>query len=82
MLHLQIWCAAGVNLTGGRTADGGSIVGASIFYSSTSSAPSSPRPIEGATAAASGDEVDRLDAQLRVSYIYSIYSVVSEQASF
>ncbi|XP_034254464.1 JNK-interacting protein 3 isoform X4 [Thrips palmi] len=29
---LQIWCAAGVNLSGGKTRDGGSIVGASIFY--------------------------------------------------
>ena len=29
---LQIWCAAGVNLSGGRTKDGGDIVGASIFY--------------------------------------------------
>ncbi|KAK3921239.1 C-Jun-amino-terminal kinase-interacting protein 3 [Frankliniella fusca] len=30
---LQIWCAAGVNLSGGKTRDGGSVVGASIFYS-------------------------------------------------
>ena len=29
---MQIWCAAGVNLSGGRTKDGGDIVGASIFY--------------------------------------------------
>ena len=30
---LQIWCAAGVNLTGGRTQDGGSAIGASsVFY--------------------------------------------------
>lgn len=28
----KVWCAAGVNLTGGRTRDGGTIVGASIFY--------------------------------------------------
>jgi hypothetical protein len=32
-LIFKIWCAAGVNLTGGRTRDGGSIVGASVFYS-------------------------------------------------
>uniref|UniRef100_T1IY26 C-Jun-amino-terminal kinase-interacting protein 4 n=1 Tax=Strigamia maritima TaxID=126957 RepID=T1IY26_STRMM len=32
----EIWCATGVNLTGGRTRDGGSIVGASIFYSNSS----------------------------------------------
>nr|XP_042908606.1 C-Jun-amino-terminal kinase-interacting protein 4 isoform X3 [Parasteatoda tepidariorum] len=31
---MKIWCSAGVNLNGGRTRDGGSIVGASVFYSS------------------------------------------------
>lgn len=31
----QLWCATGVNLSGGRTRDGGDIVGASIFYSQT-----------------------------------------------
>ena len=31
-LTSQIWCAAGVNLSGGRTKDGGDIVGASVFY--------------------------------------------------
>ncbi|XP_073975004.1 JNK-interacting protein syd isoform X5 [Rhodnius prolixus] len=30
---MKIWCAAGVNLAGGRTKDGGEIVGASVFYS-------------------------------------------------
>merc|ERR1719412_3427225 len=29
---MKIWCAAGVNLSGGRTKDGGDIVGASVFY--------------------------------------------------
>ncbi|XP_071446939.1 JNK-interacting protein 3 isoform X3 [Hetaerina americana] len=29
---MKVWCAAGVDLTGGRTSDGGSIVGASVFY--------------------------------------------------
>nr|XP_006812321.1 PREDICTED: c-Jun-amino-terminal kinase-interacting protein 4-like [Saccoglossus kowalevskii] len=32
---MKIWCAAGVNLGGGKTRDGGSIVGASVFYSNT-----------------------------------------------
>ncbi|XP_077984905.1 C-Jun-amino-terminal kinase-interacting protein 4-like isoform X2 [Glandiceps talaboti] len=32
---MKIWCAAGVNLSGGKTRDGGSIVGASVFYSDT-----------------------------------------------
>uniref|UniRef100_A0A8C9TDH8 C-Jun-amino-terminal kinase-interacting protein 4 n=1 Tax=Scleropages formosus TaxID=113540 RepID=A0A8C9TDH8_SCLFO len=30
---MKLWCAAGVNLSGGKTRDGGSIVGASVFYS-------------------------------------------------
>uniref|UniRef100_A0A1B6E7J4 JNK-interacting protein 3 n=1 Tax=Clastoptera arizonana TaxID=38151 RepID=A0A1B6E7J4_9HEMI len=34
---MKIWCATGVNLAGGRTKDGGNIVGASVFYSNTSS---------------------------------------------
>ena len=28
----QIWCAAGVDLTGGVTQDGGAAIGASVFY--------------------------------------------------
>lgn len=52
----QIWCAAGVNLTGGRTRDGGSIVGASVFYSGDPATPT-PQP---------KDDVDRLDYELRV----------------
>ncbi|CAL9708850.1 unnamed protein product [Knipowitschia caucasica] len=38
---MKLWCAAGVNLSGGRTRDGGSIVGASVFYSDAP-APESP----------------------------------------
>lgn len=52
---VQIWCAAGVNLTGGRTADGGDIVGASVFYTS-------PPPVQ---AAAEQDEISRLDAEIK-----------------
>uniref|UniRef100_A0A667ZYH0 C-Jun-amino-terminal kinase-interacting protein 4 n=1 Tax=Myripristis murdjan TaxID=586833 RepID=A0A667ZYH0_9TELE len=29
---MKLWCAVGVNLSGGKTRDGGSIVGASVFY--------------------------------------------------
>lgn len=31
--HMKVWCASGVNLTGGYTRDGGCVVGASVFYS-------------------------------------------------
>ncbi|KAL0280334.1 UNVERIFIED_CONTAM: hypothetical protein PYX00_001659 [Menopon gallinae] len=43
--NFQIWCAAGVNLTGGKTKDGGSIVGASVFYSKPSTPEENPAPI-------------------------------------
>ncbi|KAK7123209.1 hypothetical protein R3I94_020111 [Phoxinus phoxinus] len=33
---MKLWCAAGVNLSGGKTRDGGSIVGASVFYKDVS----------------------------------------------
>uniref|UniRef100_A0A7N5ZQH3 C-Jun-amino-terminal kinase-interacting protein 4 n=1 Tax=Anabas testudineus TaxID=64144 RepID=A0A7N5ZQH3_ANATE len=39
---MKLWCAAGVNLSGGKTRDGGSIIGASVFYSDVSR-PESPR---------------------------------------
>ncbi|XP_038055618.1 C-Jun-amino-terminal kinase-interacting protein 4-like isoform X3 [Patiria miniata] len=53
----KIWCAAGVNLTGGRTRDGGSIVGASVFYSN--SAPDQPIRKE-----RSDSELNRLDDEI------------------
>lgn len=31
--HMKVFCAAGVNLNGGYTKDGGCVVGASVFYS-------------------------------------------------
>ncbi|XP_044732604.1 JNK-interacting protein 3 isoform X2 [Chrysoperla carnea] len=36
---MKIWCAAGVNLMGGHTKDGGLMVGGSVFYSDNSSDP-------------------------------------------
>nr|ALO61081.1 C-jun-amino-terminal kinase-interacting protein 4 [Eriocheir sinensis] len=51
---MKIWCAAGVNLTGGRTRDGGNIVGASVFYSGETET-THVRP---------SDEIDRLDQEL------------------
>ncbi|KAL5011618.1 hypothetical protein ScPMuIL_010169 [Solemya velum] len=53
---LKIWCAAGVNLTGGRTKDGGSIVGASVFYSN---------PPDTCIEKEAKDDVDKLDKELK-----------------
>jgi len=55
---MKVWCAAGVNLTGGRTRDGGNIVGASVFYSVDSP--------EGKSLEEPASEVDKLDRELQV----------------
>ena len=55
---IQIWCAAGVNLNGGRTKDGGSVVGASVFYSS---------PPEENSSSENLSEVEKLSQELTVS---------------
>lgn len=57
---LKLWCAAGVNLSGGKTRDGGSIVGASVFYSDLFG-PESPRKKKG-----SQSSLDQLDQELKV----------------
>eukprot|EP00064_Thunnus_orientalis_P013610 superscaffoldBa00002246_g13649 len=56
---MKLWCAAGVNLSGGKTRDGGSIVGASVFYSDVSG-PESPRKKIG-----SQSSLDKLDQELK-----------------
>ncbi|CAL8262820.1 unnamed protein product [Arctogadus glacialis] len=55
---MKLWCAAGVNLSGGKTRDGGSIVGASVFYSSAPG-PAPPRRRTG-----SQSSLDKLDQEL------------------
>ncbi|XP_078602124.1 C-Jun-amino-terminal kinase-interacting protein 4-like isoform X10 [Branchiostoma floridae x Branchiostoma japonicum] len=57
---MKIWCAAGVNLSGGKTRDGGSIVGASVFYSD--SLPDEP---EEGKKRGSQTSIDKLDAELK-----------------
>ncbi|KAM9816990.1 C-Jun-amino-terminal kinase-interacting protein 4 [Neosynchiropus ocellatus] len=56
---MKMWCAAGVNLSGGKTRDGGSIVGASVFYSDVST-PVSPKKKSG-----SQSSLDKLDQELK-----------------
>lgn len=50
-----------MNLSGGKTRDGGSIVGASVFYND-SSGPESPKKETG-----SQSSLDKLDQELKVS---------------
>uniref|UniRef100_A0A3Q2QVL1 C-Jun-amino-terminal kinase-interacting protein 4 n=1 Tax=Fundulus heteroclitus TaxID=8078 RepID=A0A3Q2QVL1_FUNHE len=56
---MKLWCAAGVNLSGGKTRDGGSIVGASVFYSDVSGG-ESPKNEKG-----SQSSLDKLDQELK-----------------
>ncbi|CAL8304656.1 unnamed protein product [Lota lota] len=55
---MKLWCATGVNLSGGKTRDGGSIVGASVFYSNAPG-PDPPRRRSG-----SQSSLDKLDQEL------------------
>ncbi|KAF5902978.1 C-Jun-amino-terminal kinase-interacting protein 4 isoform X1, partial [Clarias magur] len=60
---MKLWCAAGVNLSGGKTRDGGSIVGASVFYRDVSGVESgsmSPRLAKG-----SQSSLDKLEQELK-----------------
>ncbi|KAL4624585.1 C-Jun-amino-terminal kinase-interacting protein 4 isoform X6 [Arapaima gigas] len=58
---MKLWCAAGVNLSGGKTRDGGSIVGASVFYSDVAGADSEvPKQKKG-----SQSSLDRLEQELK-----------------
>uniref|UniRef100_A0AC35TJ29 JNK-interacting protein 3 n=1 Tax=Rhabditophanes sp. KR3021 TaxID=114890 RepID=A0AC35TJ29_9BILA len=57
---LKIWCAAGVTLRGGKTKDGGYIVGESIFYSDPNS---STESVEGPPD--SLEPVDMIDYELK-----------------
>ncbi|XP_029932934.1 C-Jun-amino-terminal kinase-interacting protein 4 isoform X1 [Myripristis murdjan] len=56
---MKLWCAVGVNLSGGKTRDGGSIVGASVFYNDVPG-PESPQRKTG-----SQSSLDKLDQELK-----------------
>ncbi|XP_070596132.1 C-Jun-amino-terminal kinase-interacting protein 4 isoform X2 [Erythrolamprus reginae] len=58
---MKLWCAVGANLSGGKTRDGGSVVGASVFYNDiavTDMDSGKPR-------SASQNSLDRLDQELK-----------------
>ena len=73
---LQLWCAAGVNLSGGKTRDGGLIVGASVFYSDVPG-PQSPKKKIG-----SQSSLDKLDQELKVYIQESHHSGKTESIKF
>ena len=59
-------------MTGGRTRDGGDIVGASVFYSQP---PASPRPAP----AAAEDEISRLDAEIKEGEAVTAEAAAADQ---
>ncbi|KAG8336627.1 C-Jun-amino-terminal kinase-interacting protein [Homalodisca vitripennis] len=62
---MKIWCATGVNLAGGRTRDGGSIVGASVFYSDTDREDGTEEKGEEDSPEKEVSPVDQLDRELK-----------------
>ncbi|XP_055324140.1 JNK-interacting protein 3 isoform X3 [Sitodiplosis mosellana] len=62
--HMKVFCAAGVNLNGGYTKDGGCIIGASVFYSTNTTA-----QITEVTTPTGGEnaELDSLDKQITMA---------------
>ncbi|XP_058139935.1 C-Jun-amino-terminal kinase-interacting protein 4 isoform X3 [Dasypus novemcinctus] len=58
---MKLWCAVGVNLSGGKTRDGGSVVGASVFYKDVTGLDT-----EGSKQrSASQSSLDKLDQELK-----------------
>ncbi|CAK9809896.1 JNK-interacting protein 3, partial [Anthophora quadrimaculata] len=56
---MKIWCGAGVNLSGGKTRDGGCMVGGSVFYAAEARETNADSKIE------AEDAVEHLDKELQ-----------------
>lgn len=67
MYFFQLWCATGVNLSGGRTRDGGDIVGASVFYSHPPSDDENGKADE-SDSDAENEEINKINEELKVKY--------------
>lgn len=59
VFSFQIWCGAGVNLSGGKTRDGGCMVGGSVFYAAEAQETSNSGRAE------AEDAVEHLDKELQ-----------------
>ncbi|XP_040979503.1 C-Jun-amino-terminal kinase-interacting protein 4 isoform X10 [Aquila chrysaetos chrysaetos] len=58
---MKLWCAVGVNLSGGKTRDGGSVVGASVFYNDVTGMDADGNKQQ----TGSQSSLDRLDQELK-----------------
>lgn len=61
-----MWCATGVNLSGGVTKDGGEIVGASVFYNNNNVEEQNNTDTELNYTADESMEMQKLDEELKV----------------
>lgn len=68
-----MWCATGVNLSGGVTKDGGEIVGASVFYNNSNNNNKEQNPDEEHTSTFDESiEMKKLDKELKVIILLKI----------
>ncbi|NXR38893.1 JIP4 protein, partial [Zosterops hypoxanthus] len=58
---MKLWCAVGVNLSGGKTRDGGSVVGASVFYNDVTNVDADGNKQQ----TGSQSSLDKLDQELK-----------------
>ncbi|NXW68760.1 JIP4 protein, partial [Hirundo rustica] len=58
---MKLWCAVGVNLSGGKTRDGGSVVGASVFYNDVTGVDADSNKQQ----TGSQSSLDKLDQELK-----------------
>jgi len=70
-----MWCATGVNLSGGVTKDGGEIVGASVFYNNNNNNNNMEESIsKNSELQTSNDEsleMKKLDEELKVIFCFN-----------
>jgi len=68
-----MWCATGVNLSGGVTKDGGEIVGASVFYNNNNNNIEDPisNITELETTIDESLEMKKLDEELKVMHFFN-----------
>lgn len=72
-----MWCATGVNLSGGVTKDGGEIVGASVFYHNNNNNMMEEPISENTELSDTIDEsleMKKLDEELKVYFVLIVYT--------
>lgn len=68
-----MWCATGVNLSGGVTKDGGEIVGASVFYNNNNNNDKEQNLDEELTSTLDESvEMKKLDEELKVIILLKV----------